>query len=143
MKPPQNAPFLARHSYRMRRLMDAARFLPVLGLILLLLPLMRLDQQADTPPTAAEAVYLFAVWFCLVGAAFLMSLGLRKTLDPPSGQNGAGGQDHDASEAISALVARVDITSPDADKTGPSASARHVPDPVPPDAQDLRPKGYG
>lgn len=82
MKPPKTTPFLARDSYRMRRLMDAARFLPVLGLILLLLPLMRLDQQADTPPTAAESVYLFLVWFALVAVALLMSLGLRKTLEP-------------------------------------------------------------
>lgn len=85
MKPPQGTPFLARDSYRMRRLMDAARFLPVLGLILLLLPLMRLDPQAETPPTAAESVYLFLVWFVLVVVAFLMSLWLRKTLVPPHG----------------------------------------------------------
>ncbi len=37
-RPPE---FLERSSYRLRRLMDAARLLPVFGLILLLLPLMR------------------------------------------------------------------------------------------------------
>ncbi|MBB4208062.1 hypothetical protein [Roseinatronobacter bogoriensis] len=83
MKPPQSAQFLARDSYRIRRLMDAARFLPAFGLVLLLLPLMRHDYSSEAPPTAAESVYLFAVWISLVLAAFFMSLGLRRTLDPP------------------------------------------------------------
>lgn len=75
--------FLARDTYRMRRLMDAARMLPVVGLILLLLPLMRLDSGAESPPTAAEAVYLFLVWISLIVIAFVMSLWLRRTLGPP------------------------------------------------------------
>jgi len=83
MKPPRSPQFLARESYRIRRLMDAARFLPVFGLVLLLLPLMRGTSGADVPPTATETVYLFAVWIGLILAAFLMSLGLRRTLDPP------------------------------------------------------------
>ena len=66
--------------------MDAARFLPVLGLVLLLLPLMRAAPDTEAPPTAAETVYLFVVWAGLVGAAFLMSLGLRRTLDVPETQ---------------------------------------------------------
>ncbi|WP_296479448.1 hypothetical protein [Roseinatronobacter sp.] len=83
MKPPHSAQFLARDSYRIRRLMDAARFLPILGLVLLLLPLMRHDHSNQAPPTAAESVYLFLVWIALILAAFFMSLGLRRTLDPP------------------------------------------------------------
>ncbi|MDD7970089.1 hypothetical protein [Roseinatronobacter alkalisoli] len=81
--PSRNTQFLARDSYRMRRLMDAARILPVLGLILLVLPLMRLDSGAESPPTAAEAVYLFLVWIGLILAAFVMSLWLRRSLGPP------------------------------------------------------------
>lgn len=83
MRPPHSPQFLARGTYRIRRLMDAARFLPVLGLVLLLLPLMRYDHGTDAPATAAESVYLFLVWIALVVAAFAMSLGLRRTLDPP------------------------------------------------------------
>ena len=83
MKPPHSPQFLARDSYRIRRLMDAARFLPVFGLFLLLLPLMRHDYSTDAPPTAVESVYLFLVWIMLILAAFVMSLGLRRTLDPP------------------------------------------------------------
>ena len=83
MKPPRGPEFLARGSYRIRRLMDAARFLPALGLVLLLLPLLRGEPEAEAPSTASETVYLFAVWIGLIIAAFLMSLGLRRTLDPP------------------------------------------------------------
>jgi hypothetical protein len=83
MRPPHSPQFLARDSYRIRRLMDAARFLPAFGLFLLLLPLMRHDYSTDAPPTAVEGVYLFIVWIALILAAFLMSLGLRRTLDPP------------------------------------------------------------
>lgn len=90
MKPPRGPQFLARESYRIRRLMDAARFLPVFGLILLLLPLMRGTSGADAPPTATETVYLFAVWIALILAAFLMSLGLRRTLDRPKSATPSG-----------------------------------------------------
>ncbi|MCC5960975.1 MAG: hypothetical protein JJU08_16710 [Rhodobacteraceae bacterium] len=81
--PSRTTQFLARDTYRMRRLMDAARMLPVVGLVLLLLPLMRLDSSAENPPTAAEAVYLFLVWISLIVIAFVMSLWLRRTLGPP------------------------------------------------------------
>lgn len=83
MRKPTPPEFLARESYRMRRLMDAARFLPVFGLVLVLLPLMRHSPDVDAPPTASEGVYLFLVWIGLVIVAFLMSLGLRRVLDVP------------------------------------------------------------
>lgn len=81
MKPPRTPQFLGRDSYRMRRVMDAARILPVFGLILLLLPLMRHSPEFEAPPTAAEAVYLFIVWAVLIIATFLLSLWLRRALD--------------------------------------------------------------
>lgn len=82
MKPPSAPPFLARENYRLRRLMDAARFLPVFGFVLLLLPLMREDPQTGTTSAAGEAVYLFLVWPALILGTFLMSRGLRKAFDP-------------------------------------------------------------
>ena len=81
MKPPRSPQFLARETYRMRRLMDAARFLPVLGVVLVLLPLMRHSAQTEAPPTASEGVYLFLVWFGLIAGAFLLSRGLSRALD--------------------------------------------------------------
>ena len=82
MKPPKPPQFLGRESYRLRRLMDAARLLPVIGLVLLLLPLMRHSPDMEAPPTAGESVYLFAVWAGLILLSFLLSIWLRRALEP-------------------------------------------------------------
>jgi hypothetical protein len=83
VKPPAAPPFLARDSYRLRRLMDAARFLPAFGFVLMLLPLMREDPQTGTASAASEGAYLFAVWLMLILSTAPMSRGLRKTFEPP------------------------------------------------------------
>lgn len=83
MKPPSAPPFLARDSYRLRRLMDAARFLPVFGLVLMMLPLMREDPRTGAVSAASEGAYLFAVWLALIVGTFLMARGLRKAFDAP------------------------------------------------------------
>ena len=95
MSRPPRPQFLARDSYRMRRLMDAAKFLPVFGFVLLLLPLMRDSPDVEAPPTASEMVYLFLVWFGLILLAFLMSLGLRRVLAalPERSQPGSAQED--------------------------------------------------
>jgi len=89
VKPPSAPPFLARDSYRLRRLMDAARFLPVFGFVMLLLPLMREDPETGAASAASEGVYLFAVWLALILGTFLMSRGLRKAFDPPKARDPA------------------------------------------------------
>ena len=76
MKAPPEPLFLARRNYRRRRITDAARVLPWLGLFLLLLPVLR--GGGDPPGTAAGGVYLFAVWFGLICAAFLLSRRLSR-----------------------------------------------------------------
>ncbi|MBW6505675.1 MAG: hypothetical protein K0B00_02865 [Rhodobacteraceae bacterium] len=81
---PHNQPlFLARRSYRRRRMMDAVRLLPAFGAVLLMLPL--LWQPADTPEpdTAHGLVYLFAVWLVLIVAALSLSRGLAPALLAP------------------------------------------------------------
>lgn len=87
--PPTRSPlYLERESYRRRRLADAARVLPVAGLVLILLPVL---WTRDTGATAFEAVYLFALWAVLVVAAALMSRSLRAQLGrdaPPRTRSG-------------------------------------------------------
>jgi peptidoglycan/LPS O-acetylase OafA/YrhL len=61
--------FLARAVYRRRRLRDAARLLPVLGLLLLLLP----GLGRETGSGARDAVYLFAIWAALILAAAVLA----------------------------------------------------------------------
>jgi len=70
--------FLERQTYRRRRIMDAARVLPVLGFILILLPV--LWTQSGGLGTAGEAVYLFALWFGLIVIAALLSKPLKNAL---------------------------------------------------------------
>lgn len=74
MSPPRNQVFLEKRSYQMRRLGDAARLLPVLGLILMLLPVFWGPETAGEPRlTAWDGVYLFTVWFGLIGLAAFLS----------------------------------------------------------------------
>ncbi len=64
--------FLARDSYRQRRLRDAARLLPVLGVVLLLLP-------GFITITVDAIVYIFSVWALLIVAIGLMSRHLANS----------------------------------------------------------------
>jgi len=71
VRAPRQPLFLARQSYRRRRLVDATRLLPVLGGLLLALPLL---WQGGAEPwlTSRIGLYLFAVWFGLIAAAALL-----------------------------------------------------------------------
>ena len=74
--------FLARAVYRRRRLRDAARLLPFLGVLLLLLP--ALGREGGRGSEAA--IYVFAVWAVLILAAALLAPGLAapEPDQPPS-----------------------------------------------------------
>ncbi|MEY3533004.1 MAG: hypothetical protein RI979_1028 [Pseudomonadota bacterium] len=67
--------FLARAVYRRRRLRDAARLLPVLGLLLMLLPALGRDTSGDV----RDAIYLFVLWAVLIAAAAVLAPGLSST----------------------------------------------------------------
>jgi len=67
-RPPEPV-FLERQSYRRRRLSDAARLMPVVGLVLLILPIL----WADRATTAGGIVYIFTVWAGLIAATRLIS----------------------------------------------------------------------
>ena len=70
MRRPRQPLFLARAVYRKRRLRDAARMLPVLGLVALQLPMM-------WPPSGYGWVYVFAIWFGLIVLAAILARALR------------------------------------------------------------------
>jgi hypothetical protein len=76
MRRPKRALFLARAPYRLRRLRDAARVLPVLGLFLLLLPLLWAP-DARMALTAGDIIYFFGVWLVLIALAAAFAPGLR------------------------------------------------------------------
>ncbi len=76
MRRPKRPLFLARAPYRRRRLRDAARLLPVLGLFLLLLPLLWAP-DAQMSLTSGDVIYFFSVWLVLIALAAAFAPGLR------------------------------------------------------------------
>jgi len=80
MKPPA---FVGKRGYRRRRVLDAIRLLPVLGVLAFLLPLL---WQSGT--TRAAMVYVFASWILLILLAWFFS---RRVDD--AGQDGRGPDD--------------------------------------------------
>ena len=74
--PPRQPLFLARASYRQRRLRDALRLLPLAGMVMLALPLLW-PRGPEGPGNATVLIYLFTVWFVLVAISFALSRRLR------------------------------------------------------------------
>lgn len=68
--------FLEQESYRRRRVMDAARLLPLFGLALLMVPVF----WGQGHSVAKGAVYLFVVWFGIILAAGLLARRLAEPL---------------------------------------------------------------
>lgn len=77
MRRPKPPVFLARAPYRRRRLRDAARLLPVVGVLLLLLPLLWTG-DARISLSAGDVIYFFAVWSVLIAVAAAFAPGLRR-----------------------------------------------------------------
>lgn len=73
---PKRPLFLARAPYRRRRLRDAARLLPVLGVFLFLLPLLW-TAEGRVSLNAGDVVYFFSVWLVLIALAAAFAPGLR------------------------------------------------------------------
>ena len=75
--------FLERSSYRQRRMRDAARLLPVLAAVLMVVPLMWPRATPYQRLTSASMMYLFGLWLILIGLAYGLGRVLRLT-DQPS-----------------------------------------------------------
>jgi hypothetical protein len=83
---PSQAVFLERQSYRRRRLVDIARLLPLLGVLLLLVPLLwpgsdhgAVEAGKVTAKPMSEAItYIFAVWAILIFGSRLFGVVARR-----------------------------------------------------------------
>jgi hypothetical protein len=73
--------FLPRPEYRRRRLVDAARLLPVFGGFLILLPILWAPGDGQVRATAWDGIYLFAIWAVLVGLAAWLAPRLAGAVD--------------------------------------------------------------
>lgn len=95
----QSAPpvFLQRRSYRRRRMMDAARMVPVAGALLFLVPVLWPQSDAHdgtgaSVATSVSYIYLFGLWAGLILLAGVISWSARTWQDeedreptPPGG----------------------------------------------------------
>lgn len=72
--------FLARGTYRQRRLRDAARLLPVLGGLLWMIPLLW-PRGPDGQLVSVALLYIFGVWAGLIGLACVLSRLVREDED--------------------------------------------------------------
>jgi hypothetical protein len=78
MRPPGGPLFLEQRSYRRRRLVDAARVAPFLGIVLFLAPL--LQPSPDQAALSARIAYIFGAWSFLI-LLVLVLVRLRKRGD--------------------------------------------------------------
>jgi len=82
--------FVERDTYRKRRMIDAARILPILGVALLVLPVLWQTPDGQGLPTTYLMGYIFGVWVLLAAAAAGLSAYLAARSapdeDPPEAQ---------------------------------------------------------
>lgn len=83
MRPSSGQVFLERSNYKMRRIVDAMRILPFVGVFLWVIPLFWTD-ETKTHLTSTTMLYIFGVWMSLVLVNFVLSyfLGRSNTADP-------------------------------------------------------------
>lgn len=87
------SPFLERQSYRRRRLMDAARLLPLLGILLFVVPLLwpvprpGQGEAAATVTMSGAMIYVFCAWVLLIVTVACFGWGVQHWAveDGPSG----------------------------------------------------------
>lgn len=79
---PKTPIFLQRTNYRQQRLRDAAKLMPIIGTILLALPLAWATEGPDEKIGSNGLIYVFGVWVLLIiGTALLTSCMRRGTID--------------------------------------------------------------
>lgn len=81
----QRSPLFLRPAvYRRRRRRDAARFLPILGAFLFLLPILWSPAQTFKRDTAPDGIYLLLAWAGIIVLAFLISRSLSRPISEES-----------------------------------------------------------
>jgi hypothetical protein len=118
--------FVERHTYRRRRLVDAGRALPVLGMVLWFLPLLWLNGARPVPASQA-LVYLFGVWIALPLAAWALNRAIAR-------QGGAGyaGAESGAAPGIGAASGTAAGPVPGTEAGTAAEPAGAPPPPAPP-----------
>lgn len=81
---PTGSLIAARRAYRRRRLADAVRIWPLVGMVLFLLPMLWRGDEGPVLQTAYGGLYLFAVWSGLILGAFTLARRLGQGAPRPS-----------------------------------------------------------
>jgi hypothetical protein len=86
-KPRRSPLYLARSSYRRRRLIDAQRLLPIFLFLLYLLPLLWGEAGSEAPVGGGVRgyVHIFTVWLGAIVAAALIARALMRDETPEAG----------------------------------------------------------
>ena len=71
--------YLARASYRQRRLRDVVRVLPIVAFVAWILPVM----SGVVPATSAVGLYIFAGWMVLIVVCAAVTASLRPDTNTP------------------------------------------------------------
>jgi H+/gluconate symporter-like permease len=79
--------YVPEGTYRRRRLVDAARLLPALAVLMFLLPMLWSPEngQPATRSTVTDGIYLFVVWALIIAAAAALGTVLRRPPPAPRG----------------------------------------------------------
>lgn len=70
---PTPSVFLQRASYRQRRMRDAAKLLPFVGIILLAIPLAWTSGDGEEKIGSSGLIYIFGVWVLLIVLSAIFS----------------------------------------------------------------------
>ena len=70
---PTPSVFLQRASYRQRRMRDAAKLLPFVGIILLAIPLAWTSGEGEEKIGSSGLIYIFGVWVLLIVLSAIFS----------------------------------------------------------------------
>lgn len=86
-----NRVFLERRSYRQRRIIDAARILPIVGLLLWFVPLVWPNaDSAGTIKTSTATLYIFAIWIGLIVLGAFLAWRMGPAEDASNAPNETG-----------------------------------------------------
>lgn len=92
----QGRVFLERRGYRQRRIIDAARILHVLGLLLWCVPLVwPSSDESGAISTSTATLYIFAIWTGLIGVGAFLAWKMEPA-EETSLQTGEAGERIDA-----------------------------------------------
>ncbi|MDP5086136.1 MAG: hypothetical protein NWQ23_12000 [Yoonia sp.] len=74
---PKPTVFLQRASYRQRRLRDASKLLPFVGIVLFAIPLAWTTQGPDQKVGSLGLIYVFGAWFALIAVSGVLTSLIR------------------------------------------------------------------